>query len=369
MCIRDRRESTSSVEAWGLAQRGERERKLAETLLQEGDHEGAQRSFSRADSFLALAEAADRAWSEPPTLRSWVAYRMSRTATDFEALLSRIQEGLGHAQRALDLDPNQASALEARGTLRYWLWLQGVTADTREAESLLQSARSDLEAAVDVDPSRAGAHSTLSHLYYQVSDLTDALVSAKAAYDADAFLASAPDVLWRLFSASYDTEQFTQARYACDEGFSRFPRDHRFSECRIIELTLPTSAPDPDEAWRLHDAAVELAPEARKGYEHHFTLILVAEVLARAELPDSARHVLMAARAGADVDPTLELPFYEAHVRAVLGDFDEAVACLNAFSSGFSSGGGGDAGDWASHWWWRDIQAHAGFQALVRRTR
>ena len=79
--------------------------------------------------------------------------------------------------------------------------------------------------------------------------------------------------------------------------------------------------------------------------------------------------MLLRARAGADVDPNLELPFYEAHVRTELGDYDEAVDLLNGYLSGFSTGGGGDPSDWATHWWWRDLQNHPGFQALVRRTR
>jgi hypothetical protein len=96
-------------------------------------------------------------------------------------------------------------------------------------------------------------------------------------------------------------------------------------------------------------------------------LILVAEVLAKAEQPDSARNVLLQARA--DVDPYLDLSYYEAHVRTVLGDHDEAIERLNAYMAGFFTGGGGDAGDWASHWWWRDLQSNPDFQALVRRTR
>jgi tetratricopeptide (TPR) repeat protein len=352
-----------------LAQRGERERKTAEDRLRQGEQEGAIQAFAQADSFLALAEAADPQWAEPPTLRSWVAYRISRNLADLDPILEQIDLGLAHAEKALAIDPNFASALEAQGTLRYWMWILGVTSDPDEAEGLLRSAQADLEAAVNIDQSLASAYSTLSHLYYQVSDLTSALMSAKAAYDADAFLASAPEVLWRLFLASYDTEQFTQARFSCDEGHRRFPDDYRFWECKIIELSLPPGDPDVGEAWRLQNRAVELTPEARREYEDHRTMILVAEVLARAQFPDSARSVLLRARAGADVDPYLELPFLEAHVRTVLRDYDEAVEQLSTYLAGFSAGGGGDPGDWASFWWWRDLRSHPGFQELVRRTR
>jgi serine/threonine-protein kinase len=367
--LRRRRAGTSSVEAWGLVQKGEKERRLGEDLWGQGETDGGLAAFARADSLFLLAGEVDPNWAEPPTLRGWVAYRISRNVQDFESIVSEIDRGLDCAERALDLDPNQASALELRGTLRYWRWILGVTPDPEEAAGLLADAQADLEAAVDIDPTLAGAYSTLSHLYYQVSDLTNVILSARAAYEADAFLTSAHDILWRLFTAAYDTEQFTQARSACDEGHDRFPLDYRFLECQIIELSLPSVTPDIPEAWHLQEQAVELTPEARRAYEHHRTLILVAEVLARAGLPDSARSVLVNARAGGDVDPNLELPFFEAHVRAVLGDHDEAVERLNAYSAGFFSGAGEGAADWANHWWWRDLRGHPGFQALVERTR
>jgi serine/threonine protein kinase/tetratricopeptide (TPR) repeat protein len=367
--LRRQQAGTSNVDAWAWEQRGERERKRAEGLVTEdppGDYVAA---FARADSFFAVAATLDPKWVVPPTSRGWVAYRESRLTADPQERLEQIGRGMGQAERALDLNPDDPSALELRGTLRYWHWLQGVTADADEAEELLLSAQSDLEAAVDIDPSRASAYSTLSHLYYQTSDLTSALVSAKAAYDADAFLDSAPAVLWRLFLVSYDTERFTQARSACDEGQGRFPGDYRFWECKVWELTFPSVAPDVEEAWRLQRRTVELTPEARREFENHHTLILVAEVLAKASQPDSARKVLLQARAGADVDPNQELTFFEAHVRTELGDYDEAIECLNNYMAGFFAGGGGDPGDWASHWWWRGLQSDPRFQALVRRTK
>jgi eukaryotic-like serine/threonine-protein kinase len=367
--LRRRRAATGSVEAWALFQRGERERKQAEVHVIQANLETALADFDRSDSLFSLAEAADPSWADPVVQQGWTAYRRSRLASDLGMALAWIQGGLAFSDRALELDPNDANALELRGTLHYWHWLLNVTPEPQEAASLLSSAREDLEAAVRVDPSLAGAHSTLSHLYYQVSDLTSALLSARAAYSADAFLASAPDVLWRVFLASYDTEQFTQARSSCATGAQRFPEDYRFWECRLWGLTLPSVVPDVEEAWLLQRRTVELTPDARRPYEHHRTLILVAEVLARADLPDSARAVLLRARAGADVDPNLELPFFEAHVRTVLGDHDEAVERLAAYALGFFGGGGEDAGSWATHWWWRDLQGHPGFRALLNPPR
>lgn len=363
--LRRRQAGTSMVEAWALLQRGEQERKRAEELLTAGDLEGCLGAFQRADSLLALAEERDPDWVEPIQMRGWIAYRESREGSELEAVMDGIERGLGHAKRALAMDPNHARALELRGTVRYWTWLLAVTPDPDEDAALLDGAQEDLEAAKEIDGSLASAYSTLSHLYYQTADLTSALVAARTAYETDVYHASAASVLWRLFSTAYDTESFTQARWACNEGSLRFPLDHQFWRCRILDMTLRGSTPDPDEAWALHERTVELAPEARKAYEDHLARIFVAEVLALANLPDSARSVLLGARVGADVDPAQELPYLEAHVRVVLGDHDEAVRLLSTLFAGFSEGGG-DASDWVTHWYWNDLRSHPGFQELER---
>ncbi len=366
--LRRRQAGTSIVEAWALVQRGERERKRAEELLPQDDLEGAMAAFARADSLLALAESADPGWVEPVQMRGWIAYSQARQALDFEGRQDGIDRGLGLAERALAIDPNHPHALELRGTVRYWLWLLAITPDPDEDAALLAGAQEDLEAATRIDRSLAGAYATLSHLYYQVSDLTNALISARGAYQADVYLSNAPVVLRRLFGPAYDTGQFTQARWACNEGHQRFPEDYYFWRCQIIEMTLPGGIPDPDEAWRLLERMVELTPETRRPLEDRMGQIFVAQVLALSTLPDSARSVLLRARAGPDIDPAGDLAFVEAHVRTVLGDHDEAVDLLRTLFAGFSEGGG-EAADWADHWFWNDLRGHPGFQELVEASR
>src|SRR2546421_11075773 len=63
--LRQEQTSTHSVAAWSLVQQGERDRKDAEARLVGDDMDGAFVGFARADSLLALAEAADPSWAEP----------------------------------------------------------------------------------------------------------------------------------------------------------------------------------------------------------------------------------------------------------------------------------------------------------------
>ena len=369
--LREERGTAPSGAAWALLQRGEHERKVAEDLYTKGDLQQAFRHFGVADSLLAAAETGHPDWVDPTVLRGQIAYRRSRLVSNVDSALAAIATAVGHADRALASDPNYAPARELRGTAQYWHYVLGVTPDPKQADALLTAAQTDLEAAVHADPALASAHATLSHLYYnKPGGVVSALLEARLAYEADAFLATAPEVLWRLFLGSYDLEQLTQAHSWCNEGARRFAQDSRFAECRLWARTMPGVAPDPAEAWRLVDKASRLAPESKREYVHRRVMIIAAAVLVRAGLADSARRVLLAARAGADVDPGLDLPYLEAYVRTLLGDDAEAVALLRRIMAGGSEAGKAEGQEeWAAHWWWRRLQGRPDFQALVRASR
>jgi serine/threonine-protein kinase len=361
--LRERRAATSSVEAWAMVQQAERLRKDGEALLEADDVDGAFSSFDRADSILALAETTDAEWAEPIVLRSRIAYRRSRLASDMPEAERWIEAGMGHANRALAMDHDNAEALELRGTLQYWGWIIGTEPDPDAAEDLLNAARADLEAAVNADASLAGAYSTLSHLYYQIDDdVPGALRAAQRAYQEDAYLAVANQVLWRLFLGSFDLELLTQARRWCSEGYRRFPNDYRFTECQLWVMTTPLVEPDVDEAWRLNRQMVELTPEPDREHQQHRGEMILGGVLARAEMPDSARQVLTGARAGFELDPDQNLVFIEAYMRTLLGDYDESVQLLERFTAGAANPTDVLAAD---YWWWRDLQDHPGFRRLV----
>jgi TolB-like protein/tRNA A-37 threonylcarbamoyl transferase component Bud32 len=368
--VRASREAAPSPEAWAQLLRAEHLRKRAEDLIAHGDLEAGFAAFRSADSVLVPLEARYGRWTTPIVLRAQIAYRRSYLAQDQDTVLAAIRSAIAAANRALAIDPNDAQSLEVRGTAQYLHYLQDVTPNPRERAAELQRARADLEAAVRVDPGLASAHATLSHLMYnQPGGVVSALLEARLAYEADAFLATAPTVLHRLFLGSYDLEQFTQARTWCEEGARRFPADVRFAECRLWGLTLPGATPSVPEAWRLVDSVTALAPERQREYERRLATIIAAAVCAKAGLADSGRAVLLRARAGADVDPQRLLPFYEAYVRTLVGDDDTAVALLRGLVAGATGEGTAGASEWAAHWWWRGLQTRPDFQDLVRASR
>jgi TolB-like protein len=365
--LRQEQASTQSVAAWSLVQQGERARKDAEARLAGDDVDGAFAEFARADSLLALAEAADPTWAQPVTERGWIAYRRARLAGDRKALAHWVEVARGHAERARTLSPGDARALELRGTVRYLSWLQELVPDPAELPGLLAGAKQDLESATQTDPSLASAYSTLSHLYYQTEDVPAAVLAARQAYEQDAYLSVASEVLSRLFFGSYDLEQFNQATRWCREGARRFAGDFRFAECRLWLMTTDGAHVDVPEAWRLLGQIDSLTPAPRKAFEHHRAETIVGVVLARAGLRDSARRVLLRARAGRDVDPGQEIVSIEAFARTIIGDRDEAIALLKRYVAANPSHAFTRGGDIS--WWWRDLKSDPRFAQLTAAKR
>jgi serine/threonine-protein kinase len=368
--LRERRAGTTSVEAWALVQRAERLRKEAEGMLRRDDrlHEAVD-NFEAADSLLALAEAADRDWIEPIVLRAHTGFRHARTALyldDMRTATEQIEVGLGHANRALAIEPSQPRALEYRGTLKYLHWLLGVTPDPAERDRLLREAEEDLEAAVRADPTLATAHSVLSQLYFNTEGEVSVVLAGRRAYEEDAYLADADQILSSLFWGHYNLEQFTEAQRWLDEALRRFPNDYLFLEAQLWMMLTDRVEPDVDLAWQRVAELDSVTPEDRRPYKRRVGELLVGGVIGRAGDMDSARAVFTRARADREIDPYHELAMYEAAVRTLLGDYEEAIELLRVFVAAnpeaFELGAN-------IHWWWRPLREHPDFQALLASSR
>jgi serine/threonine-protein kinase len=361
---REIRAGTGNVEAWALVQRAERLRKEAEALVSADDVEAAESALQRADTLLARAEAADREWIVPTLLRGWIAHRHSRFSRGFEAL-PWVEAGAVHAEDALAREPNDPEALALRGSLRYRHWRLRITDDPDEWQALLDGAREDLEAAVQADPSLTDALVTLSFVYYQYEDVASALMAARRAYEEDAYLEAADNVLNRLFWGSLDLEDFRQGRRWCAEGARRFPEDHRFAECHLWLMATPAQPADADEAWRLADRLETLAPEPQRDRMSIQGELLVGGILGRAGLADSGKAVLSRARARttAEIDPTHFLWSVEAYMRTQVDDDDEAIELLKRYVAA------NPEHDWAGEagasWWWVELRGHPRWSEIV----
>jgi serine/threonine-protein kinase len=329
--LREQRQRASNPEAWVMVQRAEAARRDADSLMQI-DPDAAAGAFARAESLLTRASTLDPRWPDPWVLRGAIASRRVRLVNrDPVKVGPIIDQGLAAVGLALTLDPQNADALFQRGDLRYWRYLLGLEADPAESKKLLASAQTDFETSVKINPSEAQAWASLSHLYYRTTGETDAKLAARRAYETDAYLTNIDVIISRLYLASYDLAQFTEAKQWCEEGVRRFPRNYRFAECRLGMLTTRAATPDVAEAWRLRDSVVALAPESEKERLTLSAGMAVAAVLARAGLKDSARHVVERSRGNAEVDPSRDLMYDEAFAQTLLGDHEAAFKALKLY--------------------------------------
>jgi serine/threonine-protein kinase len=362
--LREQRGRTRNVEAWALVQRAARHQKAAEESAEKGDTTRLDREFRTADSLLAGAEKVDPNWAEPIVGRAMIGYRRSRLAADDPIKVGRWSEiGLGHAERALKLGSENPDALELRGNLRYWRWLLGLAPDPLQARTLLKSAQEDLEAAVKIAPSQAGAWSTLSHLFNQSGDQVDVKLAARRAYEEDAYLSNADIILSRLFYSSYDLGQFSDAAHWCGEGGRRFPQDEKFVECQLWLMTTKAVDPDLPRAWQLADTLVQRAPERKRAFQRLNSQMVVAAIAARAGLKDSARHLARRSRGTSELDPRRDLMVADAFVHNLLGDRDEALRSLKVYLASNPERRAVFADD--PGWWFRSLQEDPRFKELV----
>ena len=195
----------------------------------------------------------------------------------------------------------------------------------------MSGAETDLRAAVTAKPTAAWGWTVLSHLLIGQGQTAEAKLAALRSYEADPYLSSAKQTLYRLYTTSYDSEDAIEAAHWCEEGFRRFPDYYRFTECRISMMGMKGQKPDIPKAWELLNEFVRTTPPNLRPYHTLYGQMLVGLALARAGLPDSARAVALRSRGNTEVDPTHDLAYYEAVLRTQLGDKDEALKQLGIY--------------------------------------
>jgi eukaryotic-like serine/threonine-protein kinase len=362
--LRASRHATDNQAAWSQYQRAEKRRKDAAGLLRNDDAAAALAALDEADALAAWAEMLDAAWAAPSVLRAELAY--ARALRDEDPASPWFLAAMGHAERALQRSPQEARALEIRGTISWRRYYRPGAVDAGTRTALLDAARADLEEAVRLDPTLSSAYVTLSNLYYEATDVASAVLAGRRAYEEDAYLDNAHLVIARLFWGSMDLQQFGEAARWCREGGSRFPRDARFSLCPIVLMAAPAEPPDVQRAWTLVAAVDSLAPPPRRDFERVRATIWAAATIARAGLPDSARAVL--ARAEAEIpqaDPTQGLFAASAYPYILLNDKDRAVDNYKRYllvnpRHGFKP-------DREMGWWLAPLRSHPRFHELVAR--
>ena len=330
--LKQSRLRASNPQAWIAVQRAEKLIKDADSLLVTRQPLPAMSLLDDAEHELTRATALDARWAQPWISRALVSYVRARALRDSATRANTaLDSGQAFVKRALDIDPLSADAHELSGRLAFAHVDLRTIPEGKEWDAQLDQSEKELREAVRLNPQQATAYETLAYLGYARKRVPEALSAAMSAYTADAYLLNARTLLQGLFWGNFDSENFPEARRWCDEGHRRFPRGIPFIKCTIYLMMTKGATPDPGDAWRLADTIRALAKPASRSYEDHFARTLVGGVLGKAGLKDSANHVLVAARAGRDVDPAQEIIGREIMMRLMYGDNNTAIARLGDY--------------------------------------
>jgi serine/threonine-protein kinase len=371
VAIRQSRSGTANAGAWTLYQRAQRLRKDADAFVAKADATSAEKTYATADSLLNVAAGLDASWTDPVVARASI--DLARANAEKNAIGAKpwIEQGISKMDDVLAKHPRDAGALETRGNLRYLKWAYSLTTNPKERNDLIAGAEQDLSAAVQIEPTRASAWSTLSTVYSQQDNITKAKTAAQRAYEADAYLSSTDEVLWKLYATSYDQEQFTDAVKYCEDGGKRFPENPRFVRCRLWLLTVKSlGKPDVNQAWKDYERLKVLTPPQNWPMRQLEARMLVSAALARAGMIDSAHKVIATARPDPADDKDGELAGVEAFIRTLFGtaqDTTEAFNILNRYISGSPQHAAGLKA--SETWWWKGLKQDKRFEELVAGAR
>jgi serine/threonine-protein kinase len=360
--LRELKRGTLNARAWALVQRAENIKRDGERLASAGDS-SARHRYAEADSVAQEAARLDDKWAQPLISRGTIWLARSRASKDPKVIAAAIDSGLAAGSAALTLDPRNPAALELRATLTYARVQAGLVSNQHDIDQLNNRAEHDLRDVVSQSPRQASAWYVLSLVEFAKKNVPEAMVTARRAYETDAYLRAAPNILSMMWSTSYNLEQFADAIKWCDEGRRRFPRNPSFVRCQLYLMLTKAIVPNPEDAWRQVRALEVITPPANWEYTRREAEILTSIVLARAGLSDSAHHVLSRTEAPTEIDPRGELLALRALAHTFFGEHDQAISLIEQalathpdHRAGFGK---------VNFWWWRELQQNPRFKTLV----
>ena len=362
------RPGTSNTQAWEALQRAKQTLAGVDEVLASGGVQPAIDRLTAADSEFAAVEAMDKKWAAPIVQRGFIAHRklLLLANGDPNAIDKWLNAGAAQADRAIALSPKDPDALELRGTIRVFRWIYNRIPNGVTAEKLVNDAEADFRAAVTANPLQATAWNALSFVMQGKYMPSEAKLAAQSAYDSDPYLKDVHKTIWRLFQNSIDLGNRNQAEQWCNLGRQRFPDNYRFTECRLWLYVLPGQKPSPDSVWSAYRDFANKTPASIRAFSSLRGQMLAAMGLFRAGLADSAKATAVHARGNPQIDPAYELLFYEAQLRSLLGDKDEAIRLLTTYFANNPAQRTFFKND--QSWWWDGIRSDPRYKALAGGT-
>ena len=359
--LRAQAASTNSVAAWEWVQRAEALSQDAGAMALRRDPRSPE-LFARADSAFAVAEKLDSRWPLSTlgrarnAISSAFAYtdRSGRPTAQFNA---QLREAVRLAEVVLSRNAglSEARAIRGEGLMRL-ASLGSVT----PAESLLNVAVTDLRRATADRPDAARAWYALGSALSRLGKFDDAAEAFRTAYNTDAFLTSTRSVLVELLFSMMLAGRYEDAGRWCKMAQSRYPGDPRFTQCELNILGWSgRAASEASAAWSLLSRIEREDSTGVTRASWHYRRLMIAAILARAGLRDSARGVVALART--ERGDRIAAPYAEAYVLTLLGDRDAAILLLTQALAASPN----DRSIIANHPWYADLRGDPRFTVLV----
>lgn len=333
--LRQWQAGTVSDSAWRLLRAANALENRSHEHQGRGAAKAALSDLALADSLLARALVLDPDYAGARLLRARVAYGstyilLNPMQPDHAGATAAFERGVRHATEAIAREAQNPEGYERRGLLRTLALELMAPGSPAELARLEQQAERDLRTAISFDPARAPSLAALAKLLATRGELVEARSLLREAYEADAYLDRAPEVLGMLFTYAFELGEDAEAAPYCAEMQRRMKMEMQAAYCSLMLDTWSRDRrADPAQAWHAVDRVLGAVPPQLRAAIAPRYQALAAGVLARAGLADSARAVLERARSQAQDPELLQL---EAGVRALLGENDVAIALLRRYA-------------------------------------
>lgn len=320
-------ESGAPPRAITLVQLGRADLELGDSLRKAGVLDAARSSYDKADSVLALAAELAPSWEQPWIERARIAD--GRIWLDLWARggaeARRIAEaGIAHADQALARDDSRIETIEMLASLHMWVWLLSQPDPQGTYDAALAAAESEARHVTAVAPHRARPWNVLGAVLLQRGEWGDAYWALKRAIAADTYLENDLEIVSRLFTAAWETDNLDAARDWCALIRDRIGTQWPTAYCEL-SLEAAKASPDTSRIMRLRN---ELSAEPQwTSVERQFDA-LSAVVRAHAGDGAGARTLLGEPPAA---DNASDLPSLQAWAWLEVGDTSTARTLLDRY--------------------------------------
>lgn len=327
-------ESGAPLSAITLVQLGRSDLELGDSLRVAGVLEAARSSYDKADSVLQLAAEFAPAWDQPwierariAQLRMW----LDLVAPDGWAQARRTAEiGIRYAEEALSRDDARVEAMEVLAGLHWWAWSLSQPDPEGRYDAELAEAERDARRVTTLAPHRARAWNLLGAVLIQRGEWGDAYWALTRAVAADTYLENDLEIVIRLFTAAWETDNLDAARDWCGVVRDRVGTQWATAYC---ELALEAVKPVPDTS-RIAPLAEEMSTTPEwDGVEAQFDAVS-AVLRARVGDGSGARALLAPHPAKGDVS---DLLYLQAWAWLEVGDTTTARDLLDRYVRGSPS--------------------------------